>query len=396
MKELLKIKSTHSKALFIILILPQKKDRYNMIGQYKKGGTTAYYFKAYHGIDPLSGKKIITKRRGFKTEREARLAEAKCLSDYEKKTFRAKNTTTTFAQVYEIWKSHYKNTVKESTFVSQTDIAERHILPVFGHKPINKITLTMCQTQLNEWATKYKRFFGIASIANQVFDYAISMELIENNPMRKTLKPKRQKKETGELDQFYNKDELQEFFSLVVTMDDPEMLTFLRLLAFTGMRKNEVAALMWKDIDLKDGFLKVNRTLAKGEGNKIIFQTPKTKKSARTIVLDPQTVQVLKDWKVYSTKGLLFKNENGDPKSIVHVNNMLNRIWRRYPGFKRITPHGFRHTHCSLLFEAGASVKEVQERLGHENIQTTMDIYAHVTQNAKNEVANKFASYIGF
>lgn len=75
---------------------------------------------------------------------------------------------------------------------------------------------------------------------------------------------------------------------------------------------------------------------------------------------------------------------------------MLNRIWRKHPDFKRITSHGFRHTHCSLLFEAGATIKEVQERLGHENIQTTMDIYAHVTQKATDKVANKFASYIGF
>lgn len=50
--------------------------------------------------------------------------------------------------------------------------------------------------------------------------------------------------------------------------------------------------------------------------------------------------------------------------------------------------------HCSLLFEAGATIKEVQERLEHENIQATMDIYALVTQKAKNEVADKFASYI--
>ena len=87
-----------------------------MIGKYQKNGVTAYYFKAYHGLDPLTNKKIQTFRRGFKTEREARLAEAKCLTDYEKKTFRTKNTTTTtFLQVYEIWKDHYKNTVKEST-----------------------------------------------------------------------------------------------------------------------------------------------------------------------------------------------------------------------------------------------------------------------------------------
>lgn len=368
-----------------------------MIGKYQKNGITAYYFKAYHGLDPLTGKKIQTFRRGFKTEREARLAEAKCLTDYEKKTFRAKNTTTTtFLQVYEIWKDHYKNTVKESTYVSQTSIADRHILPIFGDKAINKITMTMCQTQVNKWADEYKRFFGIISIANQIFDYAISMELIETNPMRKTLKPKRQKNNTDELEKFYNKEELKKFFKIVKGFDDPEMLTYFRLLAFTGMRKNEISALRWSDIDFKKGQITVNQTLAKGEDNKLIFQTPKTKKSARTITLDSKTIKVLKDWHKYSTKGLLFKNENGDPKSVVHVNNMLNRIWRKHPDFKRITPHGFRHTHCSLLFEAGATIKEVQERLGHENIQTTMDIYAHVTQKAKDEVADKFASYIGF
>ena len=367
-----------------------------MIGKYQKNGTTAYYFKAYHGLDPLTNQKIITKRRGFKTEREARLAEAKCLAEYEKKTFRAKNTTTTFRQVFEVWKEHYKGAVKESTYISQIDKAERLILPFFGDKAINKISLVMCQNQVNKWASEYKQFFGIISIANQIFDYAISMELIENNPMRKTLKPKRQKKNTDELEKFYNKEELQEFFEIVNDFDDIEMLTFFRLLAFTGMRKNEISALRWSDIDLKSGQITVNQTLAKGGDNKLIFQTPKTKKSARTITLDKKTIEVLKEWHKYSTKGLLFKNENGEPKSVVHVNNMLNRIWRKYPDFKRITPHGFRHTHCSLLFEAGATIKEVQERLGHENIQTTMDIYAHVTQKAKDKVADKFASYIGF
>ena len=121
---------------------------------------------------------------------------------------------------------------------------------------------------------------------------------------------------------------------MVQELDDIEMLTFFRLLAFTGMRKNEVGALRWTDIDLESGQLKVNQTLAKGENNKIIFQTPKTKKSQRTISLDPKTIDILKDWHKYSTKGLLFKNESGSPKSIVHVNNLLNRVWRKYPNFQ--------------------------------------------------------------
>ncbi|TFU31177.1 integrase [Streptococcus acidominimus] len=60
-----------------------------------------------------------------------------------------------------------------------------------------------------------------------------------------------------------------------------------------------------------------------------------------------------------------------------------------------IKPHGFRHTHISLLFEAGASLKEVQERVGHEDIKTTMNIYTHVTENIKEKTAEKFAQFLG-
>ncbi|SOC24079.1 phage integrase family protein [Ureibacillus xyleni] len=59
-----------------------------------------------------------------------------------------------------------------------------------------------------------------------------------------------------------------------------------------------------------------------------------------------------------------------------------------------ITTHGLRHTHCSLLFEAGASLKEVQDRLGHTDVQTTMNVYAHITQKAKAEAIQKFESYL--
>ena len=56
--------------------------------------------------------------------------------------------------------------------------------------------------------------------------------------------------------------------------------------------------------------------------------------------------------------------------------------------------HSFRHVHCSLLFEAGASVKEVQERLGHTDVQTTLNIYTHLSKRAKNDTINKFVTYL--
>uniref|UniRef100_UPI00406D302F tyrosine-type recombinase/integrase n=1 Tax=Lysinibacillus sp. FSL K6-0075 TaxID=2921415 RepID=UPI00406D302F len=63
---------------------------------------------------------------------------------------------------------------------------------------------------------------------------------------------------------------------------------------------------------------------------------------------------------------------------------------------EKITTHELRHTHCSLLFEAGATIKEVQDRLGHADVKTTMNIYAHVTEKAKELAAEKFAKYIDF
>ncbi|WP_217581620.1 tyrosine-type recombinase/integrase [Lysinibacillus sp. GbtcB16] len=63
---------------------------------------------------------------------------------------------------------------------------------------------------------------------------------------------------------------------------------------------------------------------------------------------------------------------------------------------EKITTHGLRHTHYSLLFEAGATIKEVQDRLGHTDVQTTMNIYTHVTEKAKEVAAEKFAKYMDF
>ena len=72
----------------------------------------------------------------------------------------------------------------------------------------------------------------------------------------------------------------------------------------------------------------------------------------------------------------------------------LGTVYRNFPDMKKITAHGFRHTHASLLFESGANIKEVQERLGHSTSKMTLDIYTHVTQNRKQETSLKFANFM--
>lgn len=79
---------------------------------------------------------------------------------------------------------------------------------------------------------------------------------------------------------------------------------------------------------------------------------------------------------------LVFSNENNGFMQPTKTRKWLKHILNNY-NLPKITTHGFRHTHCSLLVEAGANIKEVQDRLGHSDIQTTMNIYAHVSKRAK-------------
>lgn len=171
-------------------------------------------------------------------------------------------------------------------------------------------------------------------------------------------------------------------------------------MAFTGLRKSELLALRWKDIDFEKRTLSVKQTLATCDKSEIKFQISKTEKSLRTISIDSETLQVIKRWQlkqkeyflkmgIKPTKDgeqLLFSSEENEPLYLDYVNHNL----------KRITPHDFRHTHCSLLFESGASIKEVQVRLGRTDIKTTMDIYTHVTKRQIEETANRFADFYKF
>ncbi len=132
---------------------------------------------------------------------------------------------------------------------------------------------------------------------------------------------------------------------------------------------------------------------------------PKTRDSKRLISLDNKTLSLLKKWRISqkeeefanriisSANNLVFKIEDGTPLRLAYLNEKLNILIKKH-NLHPITIHGIRHTHASLLFEAGANIKEVQERLGHADIQMTMNIYTHVTNTLKEQTASKFQKYI--
>lgn len=381
-----------------------------MIKQYeKKDGTKAWLFKAYLGIDETTGKKLWTTRRGFATKKECQIAQNRLMVDVEENGFR-KKTGENFEEMYKLWFEQYKRTVKESTWCKTAELFRLHILPKFHKFKLDKIKVPMCQKALNEWFVSFPGgYVKLKNYTANVLDYAISLEVIDQNPMKKVKIPQRKDEfeENKDLN-FYSKEELKTFLSAMKELPEKTAFMFFHLLAYTGMRKGEALALTWSDINFKENTLSINKTLTRGDNARLIVLPPKTRKSARTISIDPFTMGLLKQWRsqqkidymkfgfnTLKPEQLLFSNLSNEWIQPTRPRKWLLQVYKAHPELKQITTHGLRHTHCSLLFEAGASIKEVQDRLGHNDVKVTMNIYAHVTQQKKEETALRFADFMG-
>lgn len=366
----------------------------------KNNGQVAWMFKGHIATDPRTGQKVNTTRRDFNTRQEAQQVHDELA--YEIKYQVKKTSDMTFEDLYEEWLTHQRSSVKPSTVAISVRFAKNQILPEFGKLKLTNISVPYCQKVLSKWHAKYKMWDSIRKQTGQILAYAVSMEYIDSNPMRKTIRSKH--KEYEEKRKFYTKDELNTLLDVFRDSGNTKQYAFVRLLAYTGMRKCEVLALQWKDIDMFNKELNVNKTVAIDENKNIIIQTPKTKGSRRTISLDKGTLAILNDWKIQQRTEYLKLGYNTSSeeqhvfttlKNTLYIPNTVDD-WLRYIlkkyNLPRITPHGFRHTHASLLLEAGESVKVVQQRLGHENSKVTLGIYAHITNNAPNKTGQKLVN----
>ncbi|AKG05560.1 site-specific integrase [Salimicrobium jeotgali] len=357
------------------------------------------------GIDPATGKRKQLTKSGFPTKKEAQRAVAQIEMQLEQNTYQP-DRRFSFKEVYEEWWSIHSQTIKESTQAFVQSKVNRHILPRFGHLKIREISPTYCQRMINEIATEIKSVSDIKVQANQIFKYALKMDYIAKNPMQHTVIPKRDEGElVTKMDEknFWNKHEVIHFLSTAKEELDMRNYLMFYLLIYTGIRKGELAALEWKDIDLEKRTMYINKTMF-FKNKKEVIQTAKKKASIRSIRIDENTAALLRKWKLQQSEWLLERGINpetkyvltradGRPLRLAHPNDKLNSLIDKH-NLSPITVHGFRHTHASLLFEAGATIKEVQERLGHRDIQTTMNVYAHVTDASKGKTADLFAQFM--
>lgn len=378
-----------------------------MIKKYiTKKGETRYLFQTYLGIDPATGKEKRTTRRGFKTIKEAKAAERDLLLDVEENGFSNNEDfqNPTFAEVAELWLDSYKSTVKPTTYQGVKIKLDVMIDLYFTDMKIQQISVAYCQKVAIELSNRYILYTNYYSVISRIFKYATSIDIIKSNPLDKIIKPKNRPLKVKE--NYYTKQELTDFLKVCKENCKPVEYTFYHLLSFTGLRIGEAIGLMWSDVDFENKRLNISRTAVK-IGKEQTVQDPKTKKSKRIITLDDETLNVLKLWKRQQIKeyfqvgkayqhdsNYIFTNNKGKWLLTATMKVKLSSFFCKHNKLKKITPHGFRHTHASLLFEAGVTAKIISDRLGHNNVQTTLDMYTHINDNQRFEVVDQFMDFI--
>lgn len=238
----------------------------------------------------------------------------------------------------------------------------------------------------------------------------MELELINSNPTEYAKVPKQKKTvediESGNKDmKFLEKHELALFLKTAQEHGLAMDYVVFSTLAYTGMRLGELLALQWKDINFKEHTIAITKTLYSPRNNERYYQLlpPKTQGSIRTIKVDPNIISLLKKHKaeqneiklrmgeLYHDLGFVFARPSGFPEVPKKIEIRMKRLLRIANIHKHVTPHSLRHTHTSLLIEAGVGIKEIQQRLGHADIETTMNIYAHLTKDLEERASQKFS-----
>ena len=315
---------------------------------------------------------------------------------------RAKSSMS-FGEWMDLWYQNYsKPGIRETTQESYETRIYKHIIPQIGHIQLDKLT----QNDLQQFYTRLKkngrRTFvekhgpglsdrvvrGCHASCRSALDKAVREGLIIKNPAIGCKLPPKKAREMQVLEQ----DEIQRF--LIQAQYDGFYELFMLDIA-TGMRRGELLALQWDDLNFQTGELHIQRQVSKVKGQ-LTISKPKTKSSIRTIILPASVVRMLSEYRLKVDSRWMFpspvkEDMPRDPHSIYQRMQMV----LKKANCKRVRFHDLRHTFATLALSRGMDVKTLSATIGHISSATTLDIYSHVTDEMKRKSAQKIEAKMG-
>lgn len=378
-----------------------------MQGGVRRRGKKWYYYFDVGTIDGIR-KKIERVVGESKPEAEKALRDA--IAKYERGYIEPENMTVN--EYFTDWVDDFiKENRKINTYNRYKSIIKNSITPNIGGLKLKKLKPIHIEKLLSE--EKKKGLSGttlqnIYIVINSALNRAVKLQLLFDNPCRFVDRPKREKFIPDTLT-------VDEFFSVLDSLNVEKYNDYIFSLALqieleTGLRRGELAGLEWANITFRNSIITIENNLIYSHG-KVYLETPKTEESKREIYISDDLKDLLKAHKKIQNENRLeygphyIKNvfnerqcdfvmtwENGSYVHPDYYTKKFNRILKKLEFEKRVRFHDLRHTNASYLLDLGVDFKTIQARLGHADINTTMNIYSHVNlkmQKAAVEKLNK-------
>jgi integrase len=392
-------------------------------GHIRPQGEGSWEIKFDLGRDPLTGRRITKYVTLRGTKRQAQEELTRLLSQRNDGTY-IEPTKMTVAQYLRHWlEADIDRRVAARTAARHRGIVEKNIIPKLGHVPLRKLTAVHIEAfegelQREGWVkprakkkpiadvetpTEGKRGLSAQTVLHvhrtlsQALTHAVRLGVLFKNPARQVKPPRPPSREIKMLDK-------GEIATVLSVAKGAGLYVPVLVAVTTGIRRGELLALRWSDIDLKTSTLTVNQSLERING-KFEFKPPKTRKSRRTISLPVITGEALREhhraqlevrFKLglgRDPRALVFSRPDGEPMDP----DTLSKAFGRLVASANVTPitfHGLRHTHISHLLMEGVHVKVVSERAGHANVATTLTVYAAYIPNMQADAALRVDAWL--
>ncbi len=297
--------------------------------------------------------------------------------------------------------------VKHSTIVRYKELTGR-IYPAIGHIKLNDLRAD----RLNDFYTalgqdgQNKRTGGKLSaktilehhrLISTVLEQAVKEGLVPFNAASRATLPKAERKEVN-----YFQPEQVAAIREALESEPLKWKTLVHLLLITGARRGEVLGLKWGKIDFEAGKIHICNSVLYSPDIGIYESTPKTPTSNRFVALPAETMLLLKQYRAWQTQerfrlggyyenqDFVFAQDTGKPMHPDSVTDWLKKFSKRHD-LPHINPHAFRHTMASMLYFNGVDSVSISKRLGHAQVSTTSNIYAHIVEEADQKSADILA-----
>lgn len=297
-----------------------------------------------------------------------------------------------FTDFMQQWLRMMKSQVRANTLDSYWYIFHKHIEPYYNAR---QVTLrTAKPSHFQEFVNlKYEEGYSPTSIVHKCLRYAVTMQLLEHNPSDHVLLPRR----TKYIGKVYDQNQLNRFLREAKT--SPAEPAFV-LAASYGLRRSEAAGLRWSAVDFKSRTITINHTAISNRGRVQYSDQVKTKSSYRTLPLTTNVRQYLAELRrhqkqmkriygrEYHDSDYICCRDDGTPLRPDYISQEFAKVCKR-AGLPHIRLHDLRHSAATLLLKEGFSLRQIQEWLGHADISTTANIYAHVQYSDKVNMARR-------